>query len=132
MDLSSKQRIEEYKTVDPREAYEQKPFTDVWVEVLNGNGVSGVAGDYTEYLRDKGFDVQRTNNADNFSYEQTLVIDRSDNHKKAIAVAQALHIDTSRVQTDIDQSLQLDVTVILGKDYNALSVYEEVKQTDIP
>ncbi|NIT52770.1 MAG: LytR C-terminal domain-containing protein, partial [candidate division Zixibacteria bacterium] len=61
------------------ELYEQKRFPDIWVEILNGNGVTGVAAQYTEFLRDKGFDVQRTDNADNFSYQNTLVIDRSDN-----------------------------------------------------
>jgi len=132
VNLSSKQQIKTSEAASPREIYEQKPYTDIWVEVLNGNGVSGVAGNYTEYLRAQGFDVQRTDNADHFSYERTRILDRSDSHRKAIAVARALEIDTNRVEIAIDQSLQLDVTVILGKDYKSLPVYEEVRSQNIP
>lgn len=132
VNLSSQQSIEEYDSINPREVYEKKPYTDVWVEILNGNGVPGVAAEFTEFLRNEGFDVQRTDNADRFTYSHTQVIDRSDSHEKAIAVARALSIDTSRVRTDVDKSLQLDVTVILGDDYKSIPVYDEVKKTEIP
>ena len=102
------------------------------MEVLNGNGVPGVAAKYTEFLRGKGFDVQNTDNAPNFSYQNTLIINRSDNRKKAIAVAHALKLDTSRVETDPEPSLQLDVTVILGKDYNEIPIYSEVQSQSLP
>lgn len=132
VDLSLEESIKKYEQNNlAAELYEQKQYPDIWIEILNGNGVSGVAAQYTEFLREKGFDVQRTDNAPNFQYQNTLVIDRSDNHAKALAVAQALEIDTSQVRTEVDESLQLDVTVILGKDYNTLPVYNEIAQQTI-
>ncbi|MBD3274127.1 MAG: hypothetical protein GF372_02390 [Candidatus Marinimicrobia bacterium] len=132
VDLSLEESIEKYEKTLAEQLYEQKEFPDVWVEVLNGNGVPGVAAEYTEFLREEGFDVQNTENADNFSYENTLVIARSENRQKAYAVARALQIDTSRVQSNIDPSLQLDVTVILGDDYNTISIYDQVKAQSLP
>ncbi|HKJ66653.1 MAG TPA: LytR C-terminal domain-containing protein [bacterium] len=132
VDLSLEESIQKYEQNLAAELYEQKRFPDIWVEILNGNGVTGVAAQYTEFLRDKGFDVQRTDNADNFSYQNTVVIDRSDNREKAVAVASALQLDTSAVQRRIDPSLQLDVTVILGADYNQLPVYEKIASQTIP
>ncbi len=133
IDLSLEQSINKYQQNLAAELYKEKAYPGIWVEVLNGNGVSGVAADYTSYLRDQGFDVQRTDNAPNFSYQETLIIDRSDNRGKAYAVAHALNIDTSAVISNPDPSLQLDVTVILGKDYNQLSVYEQnIKNQTIP
>lgn len=132
VDLSLEESIEKYEKTLAEQLYEQKEFPDVWVEVLNGNGVPGVAAEYTEFLREEGFDVQNTENADNFSYENTLVIARSENRQKAYAVARALLIDTSRVQSNIDPSLQLDVTVILGDDYNNLAIYDQVKAQSLP
>lgn len=132
VDLSLEESIDKYEKTLAEQLYEQKEFPDVWVEVLNGNGVPGVAAEYTEFLREEGFDVQNTENADNFSYENTLVIARSENRQKAYAVARALQIDTSRVQSNIDPSLQLDVTVILGEDYNTISIYDQVQAQSLP
>lgn len=132
-DLSLEESIEKYEEKSlAKELYERKQFPDVWVEVLNGNGVAGVAGSFTDYLREQGFDVQRTDNAPNFSYATTQVIARSDERGKALAVAHALQIDTSDVIINPDPSLQLDVTVILGKDYKELPVYETVQNKTIP
>jgi len=134
VDLSLEESMQEYENENnlAAELYEQMNHPDIWVEILNGNGVAGVAADYTEYLRDQGFDVQRTDNADNFSYQNTLVVARTNNRDKAYAVAEALLLDSSTVRTDIDTSLQLDVTVILGDDYNQLPVYNIIQSQTIP
>lgn len=133
VDLSLEESIKKYEQNNvAAELYEQKQYPDIWIEILNGNGVSGVAAQYTEFLREKGFDVQRTDNAPNFQYQKTEIIDRSNNHSKAVAVARALQIDTSAVRTESDPSLQLDVTVILGKDYKTLPVYDEIAKQTIP
>jgi len=134
MDLSLEESIRNYdqeKSI-AAELYKQKAYPDVWVEILNGNGVSGIASKFTEYLRDAGFDVQRTENADRFNYEHTMVIDRSKNPEKAQAVAKALNIDSQYVQSEPNKSLHLDVTVILGKDYRQLPAYKEIQSQSIP
>lgn len=44
------------------------------VEVLNGNGTAGAAGDMSTRLQSLGFRVDSIGNADNSSYEETTVI----------------------------------------------------------
>ncbi len=134
VDLSLEESIQNYDQEKSlaAELYKQKAYPDVWVEILNGNGVSGIASKFTEYLRDAGFDVQRTDNADRFNYEHTMVLDRSKNPEKAKAVAKALNIDPKYVQSEPNPTLHLDVTVILGKDYRQLPAYKKIQSQSIP
>jgi hypothetical protein len=87
----------------------------VRVEVLNGAGVGGLARRATGQLRDHGFDVVFFGNARRFDYPRSFVLDRTGEPAAARAVAVALAIDS--VATDVDASLLLDVTVILGADW---------------
>ncbi len=44
------------------------------IEVLNGNGRIGTTGDIAEILVRAGFRLVRTDNADDFDYEETLIV----------------------------------------------------------
>lgn len=93
----------------------------VRVEVLNGNGMDGVASHVANVLREKGFEVVAVGNADHFTYSETSVIARTGADSSAAEVAKALgrewhggaqgHIAGPIVATDAD------VTVILGTDF---------------
>ena len=87
----------------------------VRVEVLNGGGVSGVAGAATDLLRERGFDVVFFGNADAFGRDTSLVLDRVGELDAARAVADALGIRNVRSQPDAN--LYLDVSVVLGTDW---------------
>jgi hypothetical protein len=87
----------------------------VRVQVLNAGGRSGMAREATAYLRDLGFDVVEFGNAQSFGRDSTLVIDRSGRSDAALTVARALRAPL--VDTDIDPNLYLDVTVLLGEDW---------------
>jgi hypothetical protein len=84
------------------------------VEVRNGSGIPGVAGDVTAYLRQAGFDVVDFGNADEFDRGKTVVIDRVGKPGPAREVAAALQ--GVPIQSGIDTTLYLDVTVIVGGD----------------
>ena len=86
------------------------------VEVLNASAVRGLARAATNRLRDSGFDVVFFGTAAS-SRDSSLVLDRTGKDAVARAAARALGI--ARVQTQIDTSLYLDATVILGKDWSA-------------
>lgn len=88
----------------------------VRVQVLNGGGVPGVARDATRALRDRGFDVVLFGNAENFSQDSSVVIDRVGQLDNARSVADALGI--REVRTEPDSALLVDVTVRLGPDWN--------------
>ena len=105
-------------------AYDNSLLRDIEVEVLNGCGINGLAQQFTDYLRDKHLDVIRTEDADNFHYDKTIVILRRDEFKKVAQVAKLLDIsprDSIRVFVDPDGSLLTDVTIVIGSDYLNIS-----------
>ncbi|HDS11688.1 MAG TPA: LytR family transcriptional regulator, partial [Candidatus Wirthbacteria bacterium] len=69
-------------------AYEQ-----ISVQVLNGNGVRGVAGQLTNRLQEAGFVTQSTDNANRFNYPRTTVYFASGDQAKAEALQQFLESD---------------------------------------
>ena len=88
------------------------------VEVLNGCGMPGAATAMTDFLRNKGFDVKSSGNAESWNYPRTLVVARTLDQSTAKKLCAALKIDRLvliRTNTDI-----YDASVIIGKDYGDL------------
>lgn len=98
----------------------EKTLPAIQVEVLNGCGISGVAQKITNYLRRKKFDVVQMGNYISFDVENTIVIDRTGNIQNAYDVAETLGVDKQNVIQQINKNYFLDVSVIIGKDYNKL------------
>jgi hypothetical protein len=86
------------------------------VEVLNGGGNAGMAREATILLRDLGLDVVYYGNAENFSQEPSVVIDRVGRLPAAQAVADALGVE--RVVSEHDSTRFVDVTVRLGPEWS--------------
>ncbi|HIE05438.1 MAG TPA: LytR family transcriptional regulator [bacterium (Candidatus Stahlbacteria)] len=86
------------------------------VEVLNGCGVDNLAMIISDKIRKLGFDVVETGDASNFEFKETVIIDRTDkNLKNAKRIGSV--IGCRKFGRDIDSTLYIDVTVLLGKDY---------------
>ncbi len=98
----------------------------VQIEVLNGCGIPGVANQFTDHLRNYGFDVVRFTNAQRYDYPRTLVVNRGADFNRAQAVAQFLGVEPSAVENLPDPALQLDVTVVVGQDYASLSAFRDM------
>lgn len=91
------------------------PDSRVRVQVLNGTDKSGLAAQATDQLREAGYDVVSIGNARS-SVARSLVLDRVGNRQLADSVAKVLGI--TRVETRRDTTLYLEVTVILGPEWN--------------
>ncbi len=102
------------------------PYQGIVIEVLNGCGTPGLAQKFTNYLRSEGFDVIYTGNADHLNYANTMLIERVDNSDKTDEVNEVLAINSEQINVNHDPSLHVDLTLILGKDYNRLPVYDKV------
>jgi len=89
-----------------------KPTVEVW----NASDKPNVARRVVRHLRSAGFDVVRYGNFSNRQM-QTLVLDRSGDLRPAQAVAQALSGAHAEVVSRPDFTLQVDVSVIIGNDY---------------
>jgi hypothetical protein len=85
------------------------------VEVLNGGGHAGAAGEATDQLRDLGFDVVFFGNAGTFDRDSSVVLDRTGHLEAARGVADALGI--RNVRSEPDSNLYLDVSVVLGREW---------------
>jgi hypothetical protein len=96
----------------------------VRVEVLNGCGAAGLAKKVTDFLRLQGFDVVNVGNAENFEFPETIVVDRVGDVASAWRVARVLGVDNVIQQKDED--LILEVSLILGRDYQDLEPLQEV------
>jgi hypothetical protein len=87
------------------------------VQVMNGSGVAELAQRAADVLRRSGLDVVAIGNADAADYAETLVLLRRGRVAVAHQVATAL--GGARVLEQRDESLRVDVTVILGRDFES-------------
>lgn len=107
---------------------EPLPAHPVRLEILNGCGIDGLARTARNYLRKKGFDIRDSRDADRWDYERTLVIDRVGKLENAHKVADALGVDEDAVLQQLNPDLvDIDVTVVLGKDYRRLWLFKGPK-----
>lgn len=94
----------------------------IQLEVLNGCGITGIATRFTDNLREYGFDVVETGNYDHFDVSNTFVISRSGQMENAYRVADALGISRKQVLREQAPEFYLDVTLIIGSDYESLNL----------
>lgn len=100
---------EEIPTVQPGE---------VTVTVRNGAGIEGIASTAASELTGFGFAVGEVGNADQFVYDETLVVYSGDDSSAADLVVSKLNRGRV-VQSRGMYSFSSDVLVVVGKDWNA-------------
>ena len=86
--------------------------TRIRVEVLNGTNVRGLARRASLYLRDLGFDVVRFAQDTTVARDTTIVLDRTLHPEWVELLGEAM--SPSRVETQLDSSRYVDITVRLG------------------
>lgn len=95
------------------------------VEVLNGCGVADVAKKLTDFLRQKNIDVVYFGNYEKMDLSETLLIDRRYYElTNAKIIGKIIGID-NRMFPQISPQRQLDVTIIIGKNYSQLKAFEK-------
>ena len=102
--------------------FDKNPIQDIKIEVLNGCGIKGLAAKTAEFLRLKQLDVVRSDDADHHNYPRTVIIQRNENIESLKHVSDSFGVlinDESRIKIVPDETLGVDVTVILGKDYES-------------
>lgn len=113
---------------DTTKAITNQPNLTIQLDVQNGTNENGVASKITEYLRKNGIDVVEIGNYKSKDIERTLVIDRKGDKNKAVKVAKVLGVNEKSIIQQLNNSLYLDVTVVIGKDFNELKPYQEKKK----
>lgn len=90
----------------------------VTVEVLNGTKTPGLATRARELLQSYDLEVMPPNNADNDQYQNTVVLDRKGKMEDAKKVADIIRCTRIYSKPDPQMDQAVDVTVILGKDFD--------------
>lgn len=88
------------------------------IEVLNGSGIPGAAQKVADTLKQYGYQITKTGNAESYKYESTEVI----SHKGDTGVSQlASIVNCGTVKQDENKTAKADITVIVGKDCTLLN-----------
>jgi hypothetical protein len=97
----------------------------IQLDVLNGCGSSGAASHITAYLRARGFDVVEMRNYRSFDVAESMVVDRTGNLENARRVAYAVGIPRSKIVQQINPDYYVDVSVVVGRDYQTLNPLQQ-------
>ncbi len=90
----------------------------VRVEILNGTRVNGLASRTAQIFRSYGFRVSSVSNAERSDYAQTVVLDRRGNAEAARQAAELIRCSRIHSRIDGNRDETVDVTIILGKDFD--------------
>jgi hypothetical protein len=123
--LASRQEKQKSITDTLRTNITNQPNKAYQIDVQNGTGENGIAADFRAYLKKKGFDVVEMGNYKNTDVNKTMVIDRNGNMNAAKKVAESLGVTEKNIIQQKDTTSFLDVTVIIGKDFQELNPYKE-------
>ncbi|MCJ7603480.1 MAG: LytR C-terminal domain-containing protein [Desulfobulbaceae bacterium] len=88
----------------------------VGIEVVNGNGVNGMASRTAVYLEKNGLKVYKISNAQNFDFDKTKIFYKNGYLKKAYMVAKLIPGYQDFTKLNSLSSSNLHVQVILGRD----------------
>lgn len=113
---------------DTNKAITNQPNLSIQLDVQNGTMENGVASEFTEYLRKNNIDVVEMGNYKTQDIEKTIIIDRSGDINKAKKVAFTLGVSERNIIQQINNSLFLDITVVIGKDFNELKPYQNKRK----
>jgi len=88
---------------------------EIKIEILNGSNNPGQAQNLRNYFIEYGFNVVHYGNALRNDYEKTKVIDRAGKPNLAGRIADIINCKV--VSTEVDKSLMIDITIIIGNDF---------------
>ena len=105
-----------------KDFYDENQLHNVTVEVLNGCGIKGIAGKTANFLRlEHQLNVVRADNADSHEYANTIIITRKENIEAIKLVCKSFGVPIESIRHEPDESLDVDSTIIIGKDINTFT-----------
>ncbi len=102
---------------------DEKILGDIRIEVLNGTGQKGLAQKVAVALMKRRIDVLHVDNADNFDYQESVLIARK---RKPELVSLLEVLGCERFVEQLRDDMMVDATLIIGADYRRLSFGNEL------
>jgi len=101
----------------------------VQLEILNGCGESGVAKRLADLLKKSKYDIVNSGNyiergRINWDVQETKIISQISNPQNARDLADQMGILYSNVEQFENPSPIADITVVIGKDYKTLAIFQ--------
>ena len=94
----------------------------IQINILNATNQANLASEAQRYFRNLGFDVLEIGNHSE-KLDKSVVIDRLGDKISAYKIAYCLGLEREIIKTDIDSSLYLRTTIIIGEDYPILKPF---------
>lgn len=94
----------------------------IQINILNATNQANLASEAQRYFRNLGFDVLEIGNHSE-KLDKSIVIDRLGDKISAYKIAYCLGLERESIKTDIDSSLYLRTTIIIGEDYPILKPF---------
>lgn len=107
------QPVAETVISDPAELLAQE---DARISVLNGTYTAGLGSRTGEYLKNRGFNVTVTGNAQELS-EYTIIIDYSGKPYTVKHLVELMNIDQNHIFNRYDPNSEVDISISLGADW---------------
>lgn len=87
------------------------------VEIQNGSGEVGAAGEAADVLKDLGYEIASTGNADSYDYEDVTIMVKSTkaNYLPLLKKDLGFSYTVGETSEDLDSSSDADALVIIGK-----------------
>lgn len=102
---------------------ETKPWK---VEVVNGTSEAGLAQRVADHLRRLGYDVVDVRTQRSSGPTRTSFIDRSGRPEALSDLQTVLELTPDRFRSELDRTLFLDVTVVIGNDLRTIPAFAAV------
>ena len=123
--FSSNDNIERITTDTTKKSVTKQPGQIIQLDVQNGTGINGIASVFSDYLRKFGFDVVEMGNYKSEDVSKTMILSRKEDLTNAEKIASVLEVNKKYVIQQINPSLFLDATVVIGKDFKELKPFTE-------
>ncbi len=91
---------------------------NIVLEILNGTTVTGLARRAANVFQSFGYEVVSVGNAESQDYQKTVVLDRRGRPEAARRAAELIRCATVRSEPPGAAEASVDVTVVLGKDFD--------------
>ncbi|NOG44541.1 MAG: LytR C-terminal domain-containing protein [Calditrichaeota bacterium] len=117
------------ETQEPEVQYYSPIEKKIQLEILNGCGEKGVAKKLADLLKKSKYDIVNSGNyieqgKINWQVQETKIIDQINNQENARDLADHMGILYANVEIFDNPSPIADLTVVIGKDYKLLSIFQ--------
>jgi polyisoprenyl-teichoic acid--peptidoglycan teichoic acid transferase len=113
-----KQAVKQTLAANASNEFVSPEALSITVEVLNGTKTAGLANRARDLFQSYDMEVMAPNNADNDQYLNTVILDRKGNLDNAKKVGDIIRCARVYSKPDPQMDQAVDVTVILGKDFD--------------